>query len=77
MEGNWRIRQGHNLKITSEFLDPNRSVGHDTETRWSILYELSPIQFLQLRAGFRYNQGIPQAPVEHTRFGFVELHAFL
>ncbi len=77
LEGNWRIRQGHNLKITSEFLDPNRSVRHDTETRWSIVYELTPIQYLQLRAGFRYNDGIPQDPAEHMRFGFVELHAFL
>lgn len=77
LEGNWRIRQGHNLKVTSEFLDPNRTVRHDTETRWSIVYELTPIQYLQLRAGFRYNDGIPQDPAEHMRFGFVELHAFL
>ena len=31
LEGNWRIAQGHNLKVTAEYLDPNRSV--DTTAR--------------------------------------------
>jgi len=76
LEGNWRIVRGNNLKITSEFLDPNRSVAHDAQTRWSIVYELSPIQFVQIRAGFRYSDGIPQAAFEHGRLGFIELHGF-
>jgi hypothetical protein len=76
IEANWRIAQGHNLKLTSEYLDPNRSVSHDGETRYSIVYELTPIQFVQIRTGFRYSDGIPQDPAEHEKLAFVELHGF-
>jgi hypothetical protein len=75
-EANWRIMQGHNLKLTHEFLDPNRSVSNDAQTRYSIVYELTPIQYVQVRAGFRYSDGIPQAPTQHLKLGFVELHGF-
>ncbi len=77
VEANWRIKQGHNLKLTSEFLDPNRSVRNDGQTRYSLVYELTPIQYLQVRTGVRYSSGIPQQPFQHLRFGFIELHAFL
>jgi hypothetical protein len=76
VEGNWLIKAGNNLKVTGEFLDPNRNVGHDTQTRWSVLYELTPIQFVQVRAGVRYSDGIPQTPVQHTRLYFVQVHGF-
>src|SRR5256885_5059323 len=36
-------------KITAEYLDANRRVAHDAQTRWSLLYELTPVQFVQLR----------------------------
>src|SRR5206468_9394780 len=52
-EANWEFVRGHNLKITAEYLDPNRRVAHDAQTRWSLLYELTPVQFVQLRAGVR------------------------
>ena len=75
-EADWTIARGHNLKITGEYLDPNRHVGHDQQTRWSLLYELTPVQFVQLRAGVRYSDGIPQLASEHTRLYFLELHGF-
>src|SRR5262249_130938 len=50
LEANWRIAQGHNLKLTHEYLDPNRSVSNDAQTRYSIVYEMSPIQYVQIRA---------------------------
>src|SRR5262249_43852641 len=55
-EANWRIAQGHNLKLTHEYLDPNRSVTHDAQRRYSIVYEMTPIQFGQIRTGFRYSE---------------------
>jgi hypothetical protein len=76
LEANWALARGNNLKITAEYLDPNRRVAHDGETRWSLLYELTPVQFVQLRAGVRYSDGIPQLDSEHTRLYFVELHGF-
>jgi len=75
-EADWTIARGHNLKVTAEYLDPNRHVPHDQQTRWSVLYELTPVQFVQLRAGVRYSEGIPQLDSEHTRLFFVELHGF-
>jgi hypothetical protein len=64
------------LKITQEFLNPNREVPNGEQTRWSLVYELTPIQFLQTRFGFRQNDGIPQDNSEHQRLYFVELHGF-
>jgi hypothetical protein len=76
VEANWLIVKGNNLKLTAEFLDPNKDVHNNGQTRWSILYELTPIQFVQLRAGYRYNDGIPQAPSQHQKLAFIELHGF-
>jgi hypothetical protein len=76
LEADWQLARGNNLKITDEFLDPNREVGHGEQTRWSFVYELTPVQFVQLRAGVRLSDGIPQAPSEHTRLYFFELHGF-
>jgi len=76
VEADWTLARGHNLKVTAEYLDPNRRVAHDAQTRWSLLYELTPVQFVQLRAGVRYSDGIPQLASEHTRLYFLELHGF-
>src|SRR5256886_16920607 len=73
LEANWALARGHNLKVTGEYLDPNRRVPRDAQTRWSLLYELTPVQFVQLRAGERYSDGIPQLDSEHTRLYFPEL----
>jgi hypothetical protein len=76
LEANWLITRGNNLKITDEYLNPNRAVPNGAETRLSLIYELTPVQFAQVRAGFRWNDGIPQDPTEHQRLYFVELHGF-
>ncbi|HTV79096.1 MAG TPA: hypothetical protein VMF03_12610 [Steroidobacteraceae bacterium] len=76
LEADWLITRGNNLKVTSEYLDPDRSVRNNGEMRWSVVYELTPIQFLQLRAGVRYYDGIPQDDAQHTRLYFIELHGF-
>src|SRR5262249_42159479 len=59
-EADWKIRQGHNLKLTYEWYDPDDDVDEDEQTRASVVYEWSPIQFIQLRAGVRVYDGIPQ-----------------
>jgi hypothetical protein len=76
LEANWLFARGSNLKITDEFLNPNRAVPNGEQTRWSLVYEFTPIQFAQLRAGFRWNDGIPQDPAEHQRLYFIELHGY-
>ena len=76
LEGNWLLARGNNLKVTGEFFDPDRKVAHDAQTRWSVVYELTPIQFVQLRAGARFSDGIPQDDAAHSRLFFIELHGF-
>jgi len=51
-------------------------VNHNGQTRYSVVYELTPIQFVQLRGGVRYYDGIPQVPAQHTRLYFVQVHGF-
>jgi len=75
LEANWLVQQGHNLKFTAEFLDPDRDVAHDHRVRHSLVYEYTPIAFAQLRFGYRRYGGIPQRPVDSRREGFAELHA--
>lgn len=76
-ELNWAVLPGHNLKFTSELFDPDRQVSNDHKVRHSLLYELTPVPFVQLRAGYRRNGGIPQNNVDNRRTLFLELHAFL
>ncbi|MFG6490463.1 hypothetical protein ACG04R_27610 [Roseateles sp. BYS78W] len=74
LEANWLVRQGHNLKLTSEYLDPDRRVAHDNKVRYSLVYEYTPIAFVQLRAGMRKFGGIPQNATDNRRQAFAELH---
>ncbi len=76
-EANWKLRQGHNLKFTSELLDPDRAVSHDHKVRYSLVYETTPIPFVQLRAGYRHHGGIPQNAFDNRRTLFLELHLFM
>ena len=74
LEANWLVRQGHNLKLTSEFLDPDVDISNDYKVRYSLVYEYTPIAFIQLRAGYRSYGGIPQNNFDNRRLTFVELH---
>jgi len=76
-EANWKLSQGHNLKFSSELLDPDRAVSNDHKVRHSLVYETTPIPFTQLRAGYRHHGGIPQNNFDNRRTLFVELHLFL
>jgi hypothetical protein len=75
-EGDWRIRRGHNLKGTIDYEDPDRHVPENQMARYSLIYEYTPISYLQVRGGFRYFRGIPQAPQENQRQLLVELHGY-
>jgi hypothetical protein len=76
LEGDWHLLKGHNLKVTAEYLDPDRRVSEDQHTRYSIVYEYTPIPYLQLRGGFRRSFGIPQSPSENQRLLLLELHGY-
>jgi hypothetical protein len=76
-EVNWSFRQGHNVKLTAEYFDPDRDVSEDHKSRLSLVYELTPLPFVQVRLGARRWEGIPQNAFDNRRMWFLELHAFL
>lgn len=76
-ELNWGWRRGHNVKLSAEQYDPDRRVREDHKARFSLVYEYTPLPFLQLRGGLRHYQGIPQNALDNRRLMFLELHAFI
>ncbi|HEY2807643.1 MAG TPA: hypothetical protein VGI91_02525 [Steroidobacteraceae bacterium] len=76
LEANYSPARGHNIKVTGEYLNENRDVGDDHLKRLSLVYEYSPIQFVQIRGGARFSNGILGHPGEHQDLYFVELHGF-
>lgn len=76
VEGNWRPRRGHNIKITYEYFDPDTDFDEDHEVRYSALYEYTPLPFLQARFGLRSSDGPPQTTGANRDQLFVELHGF-
>jgi hypothetical protein len=75
-EADWKLMQGHNLKLTYEWFEPSKDIDEDEQTRTSVVYEWSPIQFMQLRAGVRVYDGIPQNDNQNRKQAFVQLHGF-
>ena len=75
-EGNWLFRKGHNVKLSYEYFDPDDDISEDHQVRWSLLWEYTPIQFLQARVGARLYDGIPQIDQQNRDEVFAELHGF-
>lgn len=76
IEGNWRWRRGHNLKLTYEYFDPDDDLSEDHETRWSLLYEWTPLPFLQARFGARLTDSPPNTSAANRELVFAEIHGF-
>ena len=76
LEVDWLVQTGHNLKLTGETYDPDRKVANDNQARYSLVYEYTPMPFLQIRAGYRHYLGIPQNHLENRQLEFVELHGY-
>ena len=76
-EANAEVIEGHNLKLTYEYYDPNLDVNEDQRTRSSLVWEYSPFQATRLRAGYRRNQGIPQNNLQNSQEIFLQLHTYL
>jgi hypothetical protein len=76
LEADWLIRAGNNLKLTLERYDPDRNVQDNDQSRVSLVYELTPIQFLQLRAGIRDYYGPRAIPGQRSTLYFTQLHVF-
>jgi len=76
VEANLEAAQGHNVKLTYEYLDPDRGVREDHRERFGAVWEVTPFQFTQFRAGVRKNHGIPQSDAQNATELFLQWHAF-
>ena len=76
LEADWLIAAGNNLKLSFEPYDPDRDVRGNRESRVSLVYELTPVQFLQIRTGIRDYDGPRAIPSQNSRLWFIQLHAF-
>jgi hypothetical protein len=77
IEANWMLRKGHNLKLTAERHDPDRDVPADRQSRLSLLWEYTPLPFLQVRTGVRQYDDDADLPFQNQRVAFVQLHGYL
>jgi hypothetical protein len=76
LEGNWNFGPGHNLKVSAEYFEPDTHVDDDEQNRFSVVWEYVPFQFVQLRAGARIYDGIPQNALQNRETYFVSAHGF-
>lgn len=76
IEGNWRAAPGHNVKLSYDFVDPADGVAEDEQERYSLVWEYTPFQMFQPRAGIRRYNGVPGNPSSNRDEVFVELHAY-
>lgn len=76
VEANWLIRQGHILKVSYGYFDPDDDLEEDERNRYSLVYEYFPLAFTQLRIGIRSNEGIPQNDSQNAGTAFIQLHAY-
>lgn len=76
LEGNWLFLPGQNLKVGAEYFDADTDVDEDEQTRYYAVWEYMPFQFVQLRAGARIYDGIPQNDLQNRRVYFVQVHGF-
>ena len=76
IEANWLIRKGNNLKLTAEYFDADRDVSEDQQNRYSIVYEYTPLQFVQFRIGARVYDGIPQNDLQNRKLFFAQLNGY-
>jgi hypothetical protein len=76
LEANWQVGKGHNLKFSYDFLDPDDDISENHRARYSLIWEHSPMQFLQGRVGIRFNDGVPQVDAQNRDVLFAEIHGF-
>ena len=76
LEANWMYQKGHNLKVSYDVLDPDDDVAGNRIVRYSLVWEYTPMQFLQGRIGIRQYDGPGNTGFQSRETAFVELHGF-
>jgi len=75
LEANWLVQRGANLKFTVEVLDPDRGRSGNLQTRFSVVGEYTPMQYLQLRLGARLLDD-NSTQYQAVNQAFLEVHAY-
>jgi len=76
IELNYDLMQGHNLKLTSEYHDPDDDLNENHEVRHSLLYEYTPYSNIQLRFGFRSQEAPPLDVRRNSDKFFLQTHVY-
>jgi hypothetical protein len=76
LEANWMLHKGHNLKLTAEHLDPKGGTIKDQQVRLSVVYEYTPLPFVQLRAGARNYDDQREIDYLNQRILFLQVNGF-
>lgn len=76
IEANWSFRQGHNLKVTAELLEPDADADSDERQRYSIYWEYFPFEFTQVRFGTRMHDDNRGVDLQNRTVVVLQLHGF-
>lgn len=74
VEASVNVRRGHHLRASFDYHDPDLDVSNDEQNRISLVWEFVPFEFVQLRAGLRRYDGIPQNPLQNREQLFADIH---
>ena len=75
-EINRQVVKGYNVKLTLEYFDPDTELDEDYRSRTSFLVEATPWASVQIRAGVRIGEDIPQNLTGSYTEGFMQLHMY-
>lgn len=76
LEVNREISKGYNVKLTTEYLDPDTNIDENQRVRHSLLLEYTPFANLQIRGGLRKGDDIPQRDAGNYLDFFAQLHFY-
>jgi hypothetical protein len=76
VEVNREITKGLNVKVTTEYLDPETNVDENERVRHSLLMEYTPFANMQIRGGLRDGKDIPQKVNGNYTNLFVQMHLY-
>jgi hypothetical protein len=76
LEVNREISKGFNIKLTTEYLDPDDNIDENHRVRNSLLLEYTPFANLQIRGGLRKGDDIPQREEGNYLDFFAQLHFY-
>jgi hypothetical protein len=75
-EVNREIAKGYNIKLTTEYFDPDTHIDENQRVRHSILLEYTPFSNMQLRTGLHKGEDIPQKSSGNYVDFFAQMHFY-